>query len=271
MRDTASPAPETASVSYQVFRGVLSRGEVEALHGHVRKTIHEQVDADYYGVSAPLLSEFAGRFDAVVSRLAELLRASYGFRYQLCNAMFYETSFYTDTYIAAHVDKVNDFAVDSEFDMQRSIQIWFPVAQTEPNSMHLAPRERNEFYRELDDSPEPYEIFAADGRVFFRSRYTSKILFEWTEPIRFDTPRLEPGDVLAFSQRTLHFTEKIGKVGGYRVAVALRYIDRELAIRPFKAGLARMLAINDHEFQRTAAGAEPARSSYLGVVERDEK
>lgn len=271
MRDTASPVPDSASVSYQVARAVLSRGEVEALHGYVRKTIHEQVDADYYGVSAPLLSDFAARFESVVARLAELLRASYGYRYQLCNAMFYETSFYTDTYIAAHVDKVNDFAVDSEFEMQRSIQLWFPVAQTEHNSMHLAPRERNEFYRKLDDSPEPYEIFTADGRVYFRSRYTSKILFEWSRPIQFDTPRLEPGDVLAFSQRTLHFTEKIKNLDGYRVAVALRYIDRELAVRRFRAGLARMLAINDHEFQRATAGAEPARSPYLESAERDEK
>jgi hypothetical protein len=266
--DTQPAAP--ASLSYHVTRGLLAPDELAPLRACVEQTIREQVDRSYYGVSAPLFAEFCARFQPTIDRIEQALRSVYGFRYALCNAMFYENSFYSDSYIAAHVDKVNDFLTTAEFDRNRSIQVWFPVDQTERNGMHLAPRERNEFYRELDGSPDPYELFAVGNRTYFRSRYSSRILFEWCRPIKWDTPELDLGDLISFSQRTLHFTEKIKSVGGYRVAVALRFLDRELAIRPFRPTLDRMLAINDFQFQSVAGTGKAPEAEYLGHERRGE-
>ena len=268
MSDGNLPGVEAPSLSYRVARSFLAADELARFLEFVRLTIRSQVDSSYYGVSAPLFSELTARFGASVERIAALLESIYGFRFALCNAMFYENSFYSDSYIPAHVDLVNDFPSSTEFEHDRSIQVWFPLAQSEHNGMHLAPREKNGFYAELDAAPDPYEVFAVDNRTFFRSRYSSEILFEWRQPILFDTPALEPGDLLCFSQKTLHFTEKIKTVGGYRVAVALRYLDRAFEIKPFTPKFERLLAINDFQFQSGASPRPAPPSRYLGEESR---
>jgi hypothetical protein len=259
----------TSSDSYHVSRQALGRDEIASLVAYAGRTIRTQVDEEYYGVSAPLLADFSDVFRTSIEKIAELLSSRYSYRFSLCNAMFYENSFYSDVYIPAHVDKVNDFSKNTDFEANRSIQVWFPIEQTEPNGMHLAPRERNGFYRELDSSAEPYEVVSVLNRTYFRSRYTSRILFEWREPIEFDTPRLAVGDLLSFPQKTLHFTEKIKNRDGYRLAVALRFLDAEFEIRPFRQALGRMLAVNDFHFQ-SHAGGEALESDYLGEESRGE-
>jgi hypothetical protein len=255
---------DASSSSYHVSRQVLDGDEIAALLAYAQRTIRKQVDPEYYGVSAPLLADFSEQFRATTDKIADLLTSRYGYRFALCNVMFYENSFYSDTYIPAHVDKVNDFSTSTDFEPNRSIQVWFPIDQTEPNGMHLAPRERNGFYAELEGFPEPYEIFSVLNRVYFRSRYTSRILFEWRPPIELDTPVLEVGDLLSFSQKTLHATEKIEHRDGYRLAVALRFLDETFEIRPFRQALGRMLAVNDFQFQRDAGEGDAPESEYLG-------
>lgn len=268
MPNAAPPAENdpALSESYHVSRQALDRDEIASLVAYAQRTIKTQVDEEYYGVSAPLLADFTDVFQTSIQRIKGLLTTRYGYRFSLCNVMFYENSFYSDVYIPAHVDKVNDFSKNTDFEANRSIQVWFPIEQTEPNGMHLAPRERNGFYQELEEHPEPYEIVSVLNRTYFRSRYTSKILFEWREPIEFDTPSLEVGDLLSFSQKTLHFTEKIKNRDGYRLAVALRFLDETFEIRPFRPALGRMLAVNDFQFQSTAAGGESPESEYLDEV-----
>jgi hypothetical protein len=273
MPKAAPPAENDPALSdsYHVSRQVLDGDEISSLVAYAHRTIRTQVDEEYYGVSAPLLADFTDVFQTSIERIAELLTTRYGYRFSLCNAMFYENSFFSDVYIPAHVDKVNDFSTSADFEPNRSIQVWFPIDQTEPNGMHLAPRERNGFYKALEENSDPYEIVSVLNRTYFRSRYTSKILFEWREPIEFDTPSLQVGDLLSFSQKTLHFTEKIKSRDGYRLAVALRFLDEAFEIRPFRQALGRMLAVNDFQFQSTAAGGESPESGYLGDESRGKR